>query len=205
MNKLITVLVACVGLCFFQCAVVFNDDENDFPDVDTDYSIKTSLFFPFENNTNWWNFSESTGNQLKINVTDTISDDDIMYYRISFMENRVDTTDDWFKQLSNGIMFGTSLSGIFNQFLPSTVYSNGGSFTCGTNQVKYTFKDSLRINGIVYKKVLDLKYTVPIVHGFDEIFVAESIGIIMLKDIDGRWPVDYSLDSCSVNGMVRRF
>lgn len=205
MNKLVTVLAACVGIYFTQCTFVLNNDENGFPDVDTYANIKTSLFFPFENNSNWWKFTESTGNPLKIYVTDTISDDDVTYYRVSFMENRVDTTDDWFKQSSDGIMFGTSLSGEFSQFLPSAINSDGGTFTCGNNQVKYTFKDSLRINGIVYRKVLDLKYTVPIVHGFDEIMIAESIGIIMMKDIDGRWPVNYSLDSCSISGIVKRF
>jgi hypothetical protein len=53
--------------------------------------------------------------------------------------------------------------------------------------------------------VLDARYNMPILHGFDEITFADSIGIVRLIDHTGRWPINYLIDSCSVSGVVSRF
>jgi hypothetical protein len=102
------------------------------PVINQRVRIQTKKMFPFENNRNWWNYTESSGNNLEMRVTDTISDDDIMYYRVAFRELRVDTTDDWFKSSPSGnIMFGQSLTGMYDQFLPREIDSLNGSFPAG--------------------------------------------------------------------------
>jgi hypothetical protein len=198
-----------VVLLNMNCALMINDPYNDgdSPTVHTNYSysISTQAYFPFENNTNWWKFSEASGNPCAITIVDTISDDNITYYRVSFMENRVDTTDDWFKRSSGDILFGASLTGIYNRFLPSRIESRGGRYTCGNNEINYEYFDSVVINGLTFKKVISLQYVIPVIHGFDKIMFAEKIGVIMMQDQDGRWPVSYVLDSCSISGTISRF
>jgi len=209
MKTLLLKIGTFVLLVNMNCAMMIND-----PDIGGDsssehitrtYSINTEYYFPFENNTNWWKFSEVSGNPCAIKIIDTISDDNITYYRVSFMENRVDTTDDWFKRSSGDILFGTSLTGVYNRFLPSRIESRGGQYTCGTNVVNYEYFDSAVINSLTFKKVISLHYTTPAIHGFDNIMFAEKIGVVMMQDVDGRWPVSYVLDSCSIAGIVSRF
>jgi hypothetical protein len=53
--------------------------------------------------------------------------------------------------------------------------------------------------------VLHLHYSRPIIHGFDDIVLADSIGIVKLVDNGGRWPINYAIDSCSVGGVSRKF
>jgi hypothetical protein len=209
MKKLLLITGTFVLLVNMNCAMMINDPENgnDTSTVHTtrSYSINTESYFPFENNTNWWKFSEASGNPCVIKIVDTISDDNITYYRVSFMENRVDTTDDWFKRCSGDILFGASLTGSYDRFLPSRIESRGGRYTCGSNVIDYEYYDSAVINGLTFKKVISLQYTTPVIHGFDKIMFAEKIGVIMMQDQDGRWPVSYVLDSCSIAGTVSRF
>jgi hypothetical protein len=182
---------------------MFNAPDEHNPTVYQRFTLKTRAFFPFENNSNWWNYTETAGNQMEIKVTDTISDDNVMYYRVSFSEHRVDTTDDWFRQVRGEIQFGTSLTGNYTTFMPSQLDSMTGSFVCGTQRVRYSYRDSMVIDGIAFKKILILRYPTPVIHGFEEITLAESIGIVQLKDYDGRWAVSYTIDSCSVDNIVR--
>ena len=168
-------------------------------------SFKTESLFPFQNNTNWWMYSESGGNSLRIAVTDTISDDDIIYYRVSFQEHRVDTTDDWFQQSSSGTLFGPSLTGKYHCFLPPVVDAARDTFTSNGSGVTYTWNASLWCNGTEFDRTVTLKYSSPIIHGFDQIILADSIGIIRLVDYDARWTVTYNIDSCSIDGEVRHF
>jgi hypothetical protein len=169
------------------------------------FSRNIAGFFPFENNMNTWNYTESGGNTVTIVVTDTISDDGITYFRVSFRENRVDTTDDWFKRSPKGIYFGQSLTGDYDLFLPGKVDSISGSFISAKSSVSYHYYDSLDVNGSMLYNVLTLHYNYPIIHGFDDITLADSIGIVKLVDHNGRWPISYAIDSCVVGGTTRAF
>jgi hypothetical protein len=168
-------------------------------------SRSTITYFPFQDNSNRWYYTESGGNTVAIFVTDTISDEGILYYRISFREARVDTTDDWFKQSLSGIQFAQSLIGSYSLFLPSKIDSASGSFISAASSVRYSYYDSLTMRGTVFHKVLKFQYDRPILHGFDEITFADSIGIVELTDFNARWPVTYEIDSCCIFGIVRRF
>lgn len=203
MNRLLYIVTGCFLLS--GCAVMVNSPEERKSPVVQTVITKTKAYFPFENNTNWWSFTETSGNKLDIKVTDTISDDNIMYYRVSFQEHRVDTTDDWFKRIRGDILFGSSLTGSYSTFLPSQLDSVNGSFLCGSNRIKYSFKDSATINGVTFKKILILKYSTAVIHGFEEITMAESIGIVQMRDYNGRWPIDYTVDSCRIDTTIRRF
>jgi hypothetical protein len=162
-------------------------------------------FFPFEDNNNIWNYTESEGNKVTILVADTISDDGVTYFRVSFRENRVDTTDDWFSRSASGINFGQSLTGPYELFLPAKIDSTRGSFKSRGSKVEYTYYDSLKIDGSMFHKVLHLAYQSPIIHGFDEITLADSIGVVELIDHTGRWPIDYTIDSCHIGGNSIKF
>lgn len=162
-------------------------------------------FFPFEDNSNAWWYTESGGNTVHILVTDTISDDGVVYFRVSFRENRVDTTDDWFKRSLGGIYFGQSLAGDYDLFLPVKIDSVKGSFVSGAASADYVFFDSLSVNGAMLRNVLQLNYTRPLIHGFDELTLSDSLGIVELIDHSGRWPVSYEIDSCSIGGIRRKY
>jgi len=166
---------------------------------------KIGEFFPFEDNSNNWHYTEPGGNTVTIVVTDTISDDGVTYFRVSFRENRVDTTDDWFSRSSAGIYFGQSLTGAYDLFLPTAIDSRSGVFESGDSKVTYTLYDSLEINTSIFHDVVRLHYSQPIIHGFDDIVLADSIGIVSLVDDNGRWPINYVIDSCSVGGVARKF
>lgn len=201
-----TIISVCTCIILSSCSVMINDPEEYSVGIhQQQLHLSTKNYFSFENNSNWWKFSESAGNNLSIVVTDTISDDNVTYYRISFREQRVDTTDDWFKRTAGDILFGLSLTGTYKKFLPAYIDSVNGSFNNGSNIVKYSYYDSLVVDNKMFRKVLVLSYSVPIIHGFDQITLADSFGIIQLKDFDGRWPINYTLDSCSISENVRRF
>jgi hypothetical protein len=210
------ILSGIIGLLLNSCALMISDHERSGDKTPTGPTVsedtvktvkklpfKTGTLFPFDDNTNWWRYSEVQGNQLSIVVTDTISDDGVTYYRVAFRENRVDTTDDWFKRSSVGIMFGAALSGSYNTFLPATFDSADGSFVSGNSIVDCQFLDSNRVGGVMYRNVFVLTYSRPVLHSFDQIIFADSVGIVELKDAEGRWPIDYLLDSCSIDGAKR--
>jgi hypothetical protein len=201
-----TIISLCFCIILSSCAVMINEpDENSAGIHQQRIHLSTKNYFPFEKNGNWWKLSESSGNNLCIVVTDTISDDNITYYRISFREQRVDTTDDWFKRTTGDILFDMSLTGSYKKFLPAYIDSINGSFNNGSSMVKYSYHDSLIVDSNMFRKVLVLSYSVPVIHGFDEITLADSFGIVKLKDFDGRWSINYTLDSCSIGENVRRF
>ncbi len=216
-----SVLIAAASLSlalFSSCEVMVNgtdfDDDDDRPTTTTTttpttqpqrISFKTASLFPFRDNQNWWQYSEPGGNSLRIAVTDTISDDNILYYRVSFQELRVDTTDDWFQQTSRGTLFGPSLIGTYHQFLPVKIDASTDTFTSNGRTVTYTWHESFSCSAGTFGDAVTLEYSSPIIHGFDEITLADSIGIVQLIDYDGRWTVEYTLDSCEVDGTVQRF
>ncbi len=215
-RNLCTVLMS--GAMFSSCSVWIDApaNTNTNPDTTGTHSgnnnstggkiiFKTDGLFPFEDNANWWHYTESGGNTVFIEVTDTISDDRILYFKVSFKENRVDTTDDWFKRAASGIMFGPSLAGLYDLFLPSEIDSIKGHFNSGSSSVDYTYRDSVVIGTSVFRHVLVLDYDMPILHGFTEIAFADSVGIIELKDSNERWPINYTIDSCGLSGVVKRY
>jgi len=201
--------IAVMALCT-SCSFIINNDDDDDRQTGGDknskpVSVATSSLFPFRDNDNWWMYTEPGGNRLRIEITDTISDDNVTYYRVSFMEERVDTTDDWFMQYSGGTFYGESLTGTYNRFLPSRMNTAGDTFTSDCRTVTCLWKDSVTCNTTEFKRAVILKYSSPIIHGFDTIVLADSIGIAELVDDDGRWTIRYELDSCSIDGTIRRW
>jgi hypothetical protein len=212
-------LILFSALLFTSCEVMisgtdYNEDieweeeeqeQEEEEETPKQISFKTTTLFPFQNNTNWWKYSEAGGNSMTIEVTDTISDDNVLYYRVSFKEHRVDTTDDWFQQSSAGTLFGPSLIGSYHLFLPARIDSESDTFSSNNSNVTYTWYESIKCDAGRFNNAVKLRYNHPIIHGFDEIILADSIGIVHLTDFDARWTVDYSLDSCSIEGSVRYF
>lgn len=216
MNRLSTLFAAAAVVFTASCAVSVNDPDytnrpgsnrtpNNSTTLPNKFSFNTATLFPFENSSNWWDYSEPGGNRLRIAVTDTISDDDVTYYRVSFMEHRVDTTDDWFQQSSNGVLFGTSLTGTYTLFLPARLSSPEDTFSSRSQSVSWHYEKTTDLHGTAIANSVTLKYTTPVIHGFDEIVLADSLGIIKLIDYDGRWKIDYTLDSCSIDDRVTVF
>jgi hypothetical protein len=212
MNTPLRFATLAILILFCSCSVVVTGPEGSDTTPDPDrkdrpkpVTRKTSGCFPFEDNTNRWYYTESGGNRVNILVTDTISDDGITYFRVSFREERVDTTDDWFKRSASGIYFAQALIGNYDLFLPAKIDSARGGFISGASRVAYTFSDSLNIGGTPFRSVITLDYSAPILHGFTTIVFADSIGIVQLIDETGRWPITYRIDSCSVSGTVRKF
>jgi hypothetical protein len=217
MVKMLKIVLSAVAISMVGSCSVWVNSPND-PDLIFDTTdppiqpqqpshpktpITTAMYFPFQDNTNWWRYTESGSNRVSIDVTDTISDDNVMYYRVSFKENRVDTTDDWFKTSKSGIMFGPSLAGSYSLFLPAKLDSMSGTFYSGQSRIQYAYKDTMRVSGRLFKGIITLTYSSPVLHGFSEIVFADSVGVVQLKDGHGRWPVIYSIDSCSVYGDVK--
>lgn len=203
-------LLSCIALTaaavlLQSCYVDVNKPDDEDTTLSKPFSFQTSHLFPFNNTTNWWKYTESGGNHITVAVTDTISDDNTMYYRVIFQEANVDTTTDWFKREAGNVLFGPSLVGTYDVFLPARFETKSGSFTVANKTVNFSFYDSVAISGTIYHNVLSLYYYTPVIHGFEEIVLADSIGIVQLKDNDGRWPVVYSIDSCSVSGIKTVF
>jgi hypothetical protein len=213
MKTLIRILCLAAISLACSCAIAVNDPDSPSGGGggghDTTpperFSYKTGGFFPFEDNTNWWHYTESGGNYVDIRVTDTISDNGILYYRVSFQEYRVDTTDDWFQRSVSGVWFGHSLVGTYSLFLPSKIDSVRGSFVSAGPSAAYTYYDSQSVNGALFHHVLALRYSSPLLHGFDAITFVDSIGIVQLQDHHGRWPIIYNIDSCRIYGVMRKF
>jgi hypothetical protein len=214
MKKLTSLIIAGIIPLLSSCVMLMSSTPDPYTNADPyvppntqpppqHVSIKTSMFFPFENNANWWRYTEASGNNVSIDVVDTISDNKTLYYKVSFKENRVDTTDDWFKRSFAGIMFGPSLISISDMFIPATLDSVKGSFYSGASTVSYSFWDTMTVGGALFHRVLQLKYNSPILHGFTEIAFADSVGIVQLKDSHERWPIVYEIDSCNVAGNVK--
>ncbi len=155
--------------------------------------------FPYKNASNWWRYSEAGGNRLAIQVSDAISDDRTEYYKVSFAEERIDTTDDFFRGSREGIYFSESLTGDYALFLPSYLFGSG-TFACGEQTVWYQCFAKRNIGGISYDSVAVLEYNQPVLHNFDRIAFAAGVGIVALVDDRGRFPITYTLDSAFVDG-----
>jgi hypothetical protein len=161
-------------------------------------------FFPYTTDGSWWKYSAGDGNQLTITVNGTISDDDHHYFKLRFQEENRDTTDDWFKGTPYGVEFSTSLQGEYSLFLPTITHSTG-TFSSGSINVTFTHNDSTILRNQVIKNTIKCEYSIPLLHGFDQIYFADGIGITSLVDTTGRYPTEYLLDSCKVNNQVTYF
>jgi hypothetical protein len=146
--------------------------------------------------------SDLSGNTLVISVKDTISDNNIVYFKVSFAERNRDTTDDWFRRSAAGTQYSTSLVGSYETFLPASFTAKNGSFKSSNGTITYSYLDSMRAGGTYVKRVMRLEYSNRILHGFDELDFADSLGIISLIDRSGRFPVTYTLDSASIDGRI---
>jgi hypothetical protein len=161
--------------------------------------------FPFEDQTNWWKYSDGQNHLVTITVVDTISADTELFYKVRFEESGKDTTLDWFVKTPNGIEFGSSIRAAFSLFLPKTLTKPSGTFTSSTGEVAYDYDSIETVTGKAFHDAVTLNYTTPVLHGFNRILFADSIGLISLIDSTGRFPTVYTIDSCSIGGTIRHF
>jgi hypothetical protein len=176
------------------------------PDNGTQHPQSVALdLFPFENQTNWWSYSYGSMFSVKITVVDTISADTELFYKVKFEEAGKDTTLDWFVKTNAGIEFGSSIRAVFNIFLPKSITKPSGSFTTSTGTTSYEFDSVYTSPGKSFHNAVNVKYVVPVLHGFTRIIFADSIGIVSMIDSTSRIPIIYTLDSCSVNDKITRF
>jgi hypothetical protein len=167
-------------------------------------NLNTADLFPFQNNANWWKYSEPGGHTISISVLDTITDNQTTYFKVSFAEKGRDTTDNWFRRSSSGTEYSPYLVGPYFVFLPPTFSSRQGSYALAANDnVSYAYVDSLLVNGKYRKEVMEVHFSAAKIHGFDEIDFANNLGIIRMVDNSGRFPVVYTLDSAQVNVIYR--
>lgn len=167
------------------------------------FTFSSAGLLPFQNKTNWWKYSATGGHSFSISVLDTITDNHVTYSKVSFGEKDKDTMDNWFRRSSLGTEHSLSLRGSYSVFLPDTFISRGGTFmpTKGSI-VSYAYLDSSKVNGTFRKKVMKLNFSIGIFAGFDEIDLAEGLGIIRMVDTSGRFPLTYSMDSARINGVI---
>lgn len=162
--------------------------------------------FPFENGTNMWHYTDEDGNAFSISVVDTISDEQELYFKVAFVEEKIgDSQDDWFVRVGTAVEFNEHLRGEYLPFLPSSFSSNGGTFYSDGMGVRYTLFGVLTIGGKQFRDVVRLEYDTAVLHGFDRVYFSEGIGIIALADDDGRWPIEYVLDYATIAGVSRSF
>jgi len=163
-------------------------------------------YFPYQQIGNWWKYSEKGGNSLSITVEDTISDNGTLYYKIAFIEKGKGNYNDWFKYAaSKGVVYSSSLSGSYIQFVPPTLYIDGGSFETDSGTITYSKETSVVLNSKTFSNSLLLSYSRAYWHGFSEIYVCDSVGMVGLIDGSGRFPVEYILDSAQIDGSLLKF
>jgi hypothetical protein len=129
-----------------------------------------------------------------------------LYFKVDFTEVKLNRSqNDWFMREGNAVYFNESLRGEYMNFLPSSFVRSRGTFYCDSAEISYTLLDTVTLHGKVFRDIVALDYTREILHGFDRVYFADGIGIVGMIDEDGRWPIEYVLDSASVNGVVYRF
>jgi hypothetical protein len=178
-----------------------DEDRPDHKDRSPGQTVTFENLFPFEGPANKWEYADDDGNRFTIHVMDTISDEEELYYKVAFTEEKLDfVQDDWFLRKGGRIKFNTHLRGEFQTFLPSSFKKNGGWFYCHGSSIRYKVMDSMTIGEKTFENVLELEYNRSILHGFDRIVFADNIGIIRMVDEDGRWEIDYVLKESHIDG-----
>ncbi len=182
------------------------DSAVDYPGGGGPQFPVTSSSLPILQMNNWWKYSDADGHRLSISVIDTITSNSVKYYELYFVQQAVDSGDEWFIQNSGGTEYGgKNLTGPYQPFLPSSLNSQGG-FSSDSSTVGYVYSDSTSFNGASFRYVFRLTYSKPFYHGFDEVDLADSIGIIRMAATTGQiFPVIYQIDSAFVGGKVTRY
>lgn len=191
----LTVIVAVTFMtgCFPSNTVDYDDGDGNGNTIINSKVTYTNIF-PFAQSGKTWEYKDEDGNDFKISVIDTISDDGDLYYKVEFREIKLDMVqDDWFISEQGSVKYNDKLNGEYSLFLPASYMRNGGTFNCGSSTIDYEIVSSFAIGTKTYTDVLKLTYSTAVLHGFDEIYFADNIGIIQMIDYDGRWPVYYSL------------
>ena len=192
MNKFMIKLLIVVAGLIIGCYTT--SWENNNSPITVNNKIRYQNIFPLAESGKSWEYFDEDGNKFEINVIDTIYDESNLYHKVEFKEMKLAMVqNDWFIKEVDGIKYNNELKGIFNMFLPSTLYRNGGFFNCDTINIQYDILPSLIVGDTVFTDVLKLSYATAVLHGFDEIYFADNVGIIRMVDFDGRWPVDYKI------------
>lgn len=194
-KRVITFLMISALVWFMGCYPTQNSEYDKDQDITiVNSKVRYNNIFPFGQSGKVWNYMDEDGNNFKISVIDTISDEADLYYKVEFREVKLDMVqDDWFINEQNVIKYNDRLNGTFDTFLPSSFLRSGGTFSCGSSNITYEILSSLTLGDKTYTDVLKLTYGTAVLHGFDEILFADNIGIIQMIDYDGRWPVYYTL------------
>lgn len=190
------IVIACAMLYLTGCYPSQHSDYDNNNNGNTIINSKVTYnnIFPFAQSGKVWDYKDEDGNDFKISVIDTISDDGDLYYKVEFKEMKLSMTqDDWFIMEQGNVKYNDKLNGEYSLFLPKTFLRNGGSFDCGSSSITYEVLSTYAIGTKTYSDVLKLSYQNAVLHGFDEVYFADNIGIIQMIDFDGRWPVYYSL------------
>lgn len=193
-KKILVLMITIIIAGLTGCYPTHNTDYDDNGNTIVNSKVIYNNIFPFAQSGKVWDYKDEDGNDFKISVIDTISDDGDLYYKVEFREVKLDMVqDDWFIREQGSIKYNDKLNGEYSLFLPSSYLRGGGSFRCGTSTIDYEIVSSYIIGANTYNDVLKLSYSTAVLHGFDEIYFADNVGIIQMIDYDGRWPVYYSL------------
>lgn len=198
---LFALVLLSLSTCFFNCS---NSVE---PKVITPKitHVNVDAIFPFQNISNWWKYTEKGGNFLTISVVDAISDDSDVYYKVKFEENNKDTTTDWFLRTVDGVYYNEKLAGGYKLFLPSSFTENISGVDSNSESTEFSYSDSLKLGTTVFDSIVKIRYATPILHGFNEVSLANGIGIVSMTDNSGRFVVEYILDSASIDSQIMRY
>jgi hypothetical protein len=210
-KQLITGGILAGALMFGGCAMYYDAGENSptGPSTPSDTGTGTNTgnrtmigpltrLFPYDHEGSFWRYYADNGNLLDIRVVDAITDEEYTYYKVVFSEENMDTTHDWFVQGPSGVEFSSALQGEYTLFLKSPVRRKNGTFSSGGCSVSYSYYPSVTVGGATYDDVVKCSYSDPILHGFDEIYFAEGLGIIALVDRGGRFDTEYGLQSYDI-------
>ena len=204
MISCIAIAMAALGMGCTEPLGITNTDKNDTAGKST---YQYAEIFPFAGSMNRWYYSDADGNTFVIAIVDTISDDRELFYKVSFTEEKLASTQsDWFVFRNGEIRYSTSLrAAAYPLFVPSRFSGESGTFSSDSQHVSFVNKDSLIIGAHRFGSGVELSYARPLVHGFDIIRFADTVGIVSLTDNTGRWPIEYVLDSARIAGKVERF
>lgn len=210
-KKLISGTMLCAAMLTGGCAMYYDAGENSptGPSTPSDTGTGTNpgnptsigpltRLFPCDHEGGYWRYYADNGNLLDIRVVDAITDEEYTYYKVVFSEENMDTTHDWFLQGPSGVEFSSALQGDYSLFLKSPIRSKNGAFSSGGCSVSYIYYPAVTVGNVTYDDVVKCSYTDPILHGFDEIYFAEGVGIVALVDRGGRFDTEYALQSYDI-------
>ncbi len=188
-------LLVSFTLLFFQSCITDSKNEGT--------KVKYEEIFPIHSVTNRWHFSDHSGNELTLRVSDSVKDGGDYYYKITIDETlATEQASYWILQGADEFLLGNSLRGAFHALLPKRLKSSGGNFTNAGHDVTYEIYQNYCITHSNMKDVVELNYSGTVLGGFTRIAFANSVGPIRFVDDSGRWPVEYDLDSAYIDGVT---